>query len=299
MSEFSGRDPLHVPPPLEGRLAVLPPSKFGSSAKELVVEALEHVFDTKSPLAMAAYTGDRPAAIEAVQTGLVNSLETATADGRTDLDNILFPASHYFTHPDRLIVAAMQRRTDMLKGLFMLDDLDEALARSNGGYLAGAFPVDDPDFSWVDMTVDNHTYLGFRYEFYKEEPRGSDEHPDAFYHAGLQYLNQRHAPDLVTDDYPYYAGLVVTEQSVGEAGYSEQRTFELPPGRERLLSTAARTLVIDGLAEQLGREVEIHERVKAALNHLARIVVRDTPDPVEARDQLEAFGIFDDPENFR
>ena len=295
-------DYLSLSPALEERLIALPQDLTSEDTRSLLDQTLSATFDPNRSYAMAEYLGSTPEAIAAVQEGLVHSLEVVAADGRTASTprEIVFPVREYFKEPDALIVATMQERTDKLKSYFMLDELQAALQAADGGSrsIRSGFDVaDSPDYSWVEVTADDHSISGLRYGFYKTKPDDPRALSDAEYSVRLHYLGSNDAP--VSEDYPYYAGMSVTSGHGKGSSYIEETNFEIPEDMEPLLGPIAKKLITEELVRQLEGGIEIDERTRNLYNKIAKTAVSTIDDPQELRDALERLGIYDDPESFR
>jgi hypothetical protein len=255
-------DYLTLSPDLEQRLIGLPESLVAEYTRELLGHTLKGIFNPELRH-MGAFTGATPDAISQVQNGLLNSLEDVAKYGRNDSTprHIIFPIGEYFKHPDSSIVQAMQSRTDHLKSLFLLDELDIALQGAEGGgrFISSAFEIEHPEFSWVEVSADNHTHHGISYDFYKEKPVADKKSfADQNFRVHLSYMGQREVPALLSEEYPYFAGMSISSNSVNEESrYDEETSFEVPEDIEELLSDVTNRLVLEELSKQYEQHLEI------------------------------------------
>lgn len=292
---------LELSPELEGRFNALPDLGLSSDQREVFDQTLRLFFDPKVMSPLGQYTGASPEAVVIVQQGLLNSLEAAGRDGvdPSGPRQVIFPVDGYIRNPDQLILGAMQSRTDRFRRDFMIDDMSDAMYR-NGRYLSAEFDPEHPDYEWVSVSADDHTYFGIDYRFFHKKPEYRDDISDIHHHVGLHYLNARRAPAIVSDAYPYYVGSTFrTYSGRSRDDYEETVEIDMPEALRPTLAKLAQKVVIETMADQFAHEVDVTERNRQLLNEIAHDVVAELVDPVEAREVLQQMGIFDDPEDFR
>ena len=266
-------------------------------------EVMKRVFepdDGISSFNSGTLVGGTEEAIEAVREGLISKLEKGSREGLSGskLTESLWPIGSNFTEPEPTVLEAMKRRTDEMEQLFSIRELEEAIVHSSGKFISYDKEISHPEYSWVEVYADNHTGCGITYKFYKQKPSGESEFPysDMTCHVQIGYL--KHAPDIISDEYPFFTKTYYRQERK-ENNYLEETSFDVPEDLTELLSSLAKTMIVETLVSQSMNKIELGENLKEFINGVAEDLIRDVPDPVEARKLLEGIGIYEDPDNFR
>ncbi len=281
-------------PELEQRLAILPEDVDGVQVRPALEHALKVVFDPERT-ALGRFVGGSTEAIRTVQDSMIANLEHVHSFGRSANmpREITYPVDYYFQNPGS-IVDVMQQRTDKIKDMFMLDQLEQSRYGLPQNTLIETIPVDHPLYSSAVVMADKHTTRGIKISLYD----GNSTIGTAEYHISLSYLNKDKAPDIVSEKYPYYIGMKVSSWVAAKETLDDEIALELPEDMAIFLSDVVKTAVTEGLSKEMLSDIEAEARDADNRRRGARKILEGCVDPTEARNRLEQLGIHDDPEEF-
>ncbi len=272
----------------------MPEDVDGVKVRPALEHALKVVFNPAGT-ALGGFVGGSAAAIETVQGSMVTNLEHAHRYGRTaDMPRkITYPVDPYFQNPGS-IVNLMQQRTDAVKEMFALDQLEQSRYSLPQNPLIETIPVSHPLYSSAVVSADQHTTQGIKISLYD----GDSALSAAEYHISLSYLNKDKAPDIVSEKYPYYVGMRVSTWVAANETLDEELALDLPEDMATFLPDVVKTAVTEGLSRELLTDIEAEGRYEDIKRRFAREMLKGCADPTEARDRLGRLGIHDDPEEF-
>ncbi|MEI7521878.1 MAG: hypothetical protein WCJ86_00190 [Candidatus Saccharibacteria bacterium] len=304
----SNPDQDQAPLSIESRLNAISqssPENIDVDLPASVDEVMGRLFEPEShTFRSAGLVGGSDEAIAAVREGLVSRLERNSKDGLTgrDLVRSIWPISSNFADPEPTTLDAMKHRTDELERLFYVQDLQDAIYGNHSGrFISYSGEVDHPDFSWVEVYADSNSLNGIRYELFAEKPSEDSRRPfdlSITVHIRSGALNNINAPNAVSDEYPILTESDITQER-RENNFKEESSLDVPSDMTPLLSKITRTMITEALVEQGVYKLELSERTKEWFNRLARRIVEEIVDPVEARKELEKLGIYEDPDSFK
>jgi len=213
------------------------------------------------------------------------------------MEGLIWPHGHYFENPDPSIVDAMKQRTDSLEAMLDISNLEEAISGSGRRYIEYSTVIDHPEFKFAEVKASEY---GIGYRFYKETLEDGSISGGYCMSSNiwLTFLNKTYAPEIVTEEYPYFTGMYYSEAR-DEDRFRSKSYSDIPENLSPLLSSLAKQMIIENLVEQGKDETELLERRRKFLNDfVAPIIVIENPDPIKAREELEKIGIYDDPKKF-
>jgi len=270
----------------------------------VVDELMGVVFKPKrgfSGMNSATLVGGSDDAVKAVGEGVLQRLEKGSKAGLTGekLSGTLWPISKNFIEPEPVVLEAMKRRTDEIESLFSVDELQEAINRSNGRVIQYSGETTHPEYSWVEVSADNHTSHGITYNFFRQKPSEDDLRPLSDFSARIHigFMSAREAPSIVNEEHPYFTQMYYSQERE-ENDFESETSLDVPDDLTAVLSEIAKKMVVETLVEQARARIEGSEKTKKIFNEFAKDVVAKETDPVKVRDLLERAYIYEEPGNF-